>query len=201
MAIDQIGEHSDPPADFDGRELPILQFSQELYRIHQTDTPYLFYGNTRKYRFDAPNKEYEIMYTSTSAPGAFIETLGTQIRYRYISDESLRARDITLIPTKDSLWLVDLSSPNLANIGADARIFTGDFYNVSRRWALAIFRHSKQVDGLYYPARRDINRRSIALFKRADSKLDHRRSETSNLGNWSNPLRSEILLAYDLRTI
>lgn len=64
------------------------------------------------------------------------------------------------------LRLVDLTGSGLARIGADARLTSSD-YGISQRWALALWAHPEQPDGILYPARRDPSRHSVAIFDRA----------------------------------
>jgi hypothetical protein len=47
----------------------------------------------------------------------------------------------------------------------------GDSYAQARRWALALWRHPAQPDGLLYRARHDPSRHSAALFDRAAALL------------------------------
>lgn len=68
-------------------------------------------------------------------------------------------------PLRD-LRLIDLSGPGLAQIGADERLCSGE-HETAQQWSLALWQHPAVVDGLYYRARHDPSRMSVALFDRA----------------------------------
>lgn len=202
MIVSRLDPHPDPPTDLVRRKLPTIDLGQPLVRIHKVASTFLFFGRLRNSRFDAPQSEYGVMYLSTTAAGAFVETLWKSVKYRSISSKALEQRNITVIPLfRKKLNLVDLGSKNLITLGADGRLFAGDFYQVSRKWSKAFFDHPAGLDGIFYPARHDINQRSVALFDRARKALNVNKSATSWLGDPANPLRAEILHTYLLRTI
>lgn len=55
------------------------------------------------------------------------------------------------------LRLVDLTGPRLAHLGADARLFAGD-YHIARQWGLAFYQHPSEPDSIYYPSRHNNDR-------------------------------------------
>jgi hypothetical protein len=59
-----------------------------------------------------------------------------------------------------------VTGPGLTTIGADERLCAGN-YDVSQRWARAIYEHPSRPDGIYYRARHDPSQRSAAVFDRA----------------------------------
>jgi hypothetical protein len=73
---------------------------------------------------------------------------------------------MSCLQTTRSLKLVDLTGPGLSKIGADGRLCTGN-HRLSQRWALALWQHSMQVDGIYYRARHDLSHNCAAIFDRA----------------------------------
>ena len=68
------------------------------------------------------------------------------------------------------LPLVDLAGPGLSRIGADNRL-TAASYDLSQRWALALYEHPDQPDGLLYRSRHDPSRLCAAIFDRAAGAL------------------------------
>lgn len=110
------------------------------------------------------------MYIGADFYCCFIETFGRldrgTIDFRVVDRSSLETRCISQITVTRPLRLVDLTGPGLRRIGADGRLCTGD-HTQARLWALALWGHPEQPDGILYPARHDPSRKSAALFDRA----------------------------------
>lgn len=85
------------------------------------------------------------------------------------------------------LRLVDLTGPGLARLSADERLASGD-YLVAQRWALALHAHSERLDGLYYRARHDPSRFSVAIFDHAADSLT-----VQGLGSLAAPSNAALL--------
>lgn len=158
-----------PPGNLARQALPLRVTSQSWFRFHRADHAAIYWGlDPRRpfaYRFDAPNGEFGVLYVGGDEHAAFIETFGHNTGLRRIGTEDLAARRLARIDVARPLRLVDLSGPGLARIGADARLFAGD-YSVAQQWALALFRHPAAPDGIYYPSRHDPQRACAALFDR-----------------------------------
>lgn len=118
---------------------------------------------------------------------AFIETFGWEVGTRRVDLVQLRARGLARIDVGRPLVLVDLTGAGLARLGADARLFAGD-YDVARQWALAFFRHPSAPDGIYYPSRHDPERASAALFDRAEQF-----TSALGLGTLADPIHAALL--------
>lgn len=156
--------HPEPPKNLSSQTLPSIQLQQPWYRIHQSRYEPLHFGNSG-YRFDAPQQEYCVMYVAQNPAGAFIETFGANPGMRVISNDELSLRSISTLRNRRSLGLVDFTGPGLAKLGADARLCTGD-YPLAQRWALALYQHPVQVDGIYYRSRHDFSQFCAAIFDR-----------------------------------
>lgn len=154
-----------PPGDLDLRVLPVVSHRDVLIRIYALARAPDFWGTTTLNRFDAPAGEFGVLYAAADRHGAFIETYGDTLD-RTITEDSLAVRGWAQITPVRPLRLVDLSGNGLARIGADGRLCDGD-HTVAQRWSLALWRHPASVDGLYYRARHDPSRMSVALFDRA----------------------------------
>jgi len=107
-----------------------------------------------------------VLYAAADVHGAFIETLGRVTGQNRVDMQTLRETCCAYITAARPLNLVDLTGAGLARIGADARLCTMDDYALCARWALALWSHPQQPDGLYYRARHDQERFSLALFDR-----------------------------------
>ncbi|HEX5417483.1 MAG TPA: RES family NAD+ phosphorylase [Chloroflexota bacterium] len=142
---------------------------QGWLRIHAKGVSSLYWGlhppRLRPSRWDAPDGSYGVLYVGTDAHAAFIETFGhtTGIRVLQLTDLATRAMS-RLMPSRP-LRLVRVTGSGLAQLGADARLFSAD-YAVSQRWSQAIYRHPSLPDGILYPARHDETRLCAALFDR-----------------------------------
>ena len=164
MAPRSIGPLPPPPADLDDQDLRILEHRATLSRIHRIDQDPAFWGRTGRNRFDAPAGEFGVLYAATDEYGAFVETFGDGSS-RTVTVNSLTATGWSRVEPQRDLRLVDLSGPGLAQIGADERLCSGE-HDVAQQWSLAMWRHPSSVDGLYYRARHDPSRMSVALFDR-----------------------------------
>jgi hypothetical protein len=120
-----------------------------------------------------------VLYLGKDAHCAFIETFGHQTgRTPFVTEAELRARELSVVTANRPLRLVDLRGEGLARIGADAELTTGSDYDLSRRWALAIYNHPHHPDGILYRARHDPRRTSLALFDRAEKDIAARGTGT-----------------------
>lgn len=162
----QPARHPEPPKNLVTRQLPLIQLDISWFRIHRSHYEPLYFGNSGNSRFDAPAQEYRILYVAQNQQGAFIETFGAHTGIRVVSYGELSLRSMSCLQTTRSLKLVDLTGPGLSKIGADGRLCTGN-HRLSQRWALALWQHSMQVDGIYYRARHDLSHNCAAIFDRA----------------------------------
>lgn len=165
------GPLHDPRPDFPSLRLPLRTFNRDWYRVYRCAYGPLYFGRTITYRFDAPSGEFGVLYMAQGHEGAFIETLGDVVRTvavrTTLQRDDLERRCWAIVRATRPLRLVDLTGRGLAQIGADQRLCSGD-YDVSRRWAKAIYEHPRCPDGIYYRARHDPSQRSVALFDRAE---------------------------------
>jgi hypothetical protein len=117
---------------------------------------------------------------STSPEGAFVEKfIQDAPRDAYgrpeVTRDRLKANCLCAIPYEAGaitrpLRLVDLSAGGVVTIGATGELCAlADVQRLPlvRRWALRLYRHQDEPDGIYYRARHDPSRLSIALFDRA----------------------------------
>lgn len=185
------GPHPLPPRDLARRSLPTRITNQSWFRFHDARHPALYWGRDpprpSPSRFDAPSEEYGVLYAGADEHAAFIETFGWEVGTRRVDLVQLRARGLARIDVGRPLVLVDLTGAGLARLGADARLFAGD-YDVAHRWALAFFRHPSAPDGIYYPGRHDPGRASAAIFDLAAGDVT-----AVSLGTLADPIHSALL--------
>lgn len=167
------GPLSNPPPNLSAYDLPLANIGGEWFRLHWCAYEPIYFGRSGKTRFDAPDGEYGILYLARDVHGAFIEVFGESRQasdmypgVNVLETALLTKRCVCRISADRPLNLVDLSGPGLAVIGADERL-CADEHAVARRWARALWAHPSQPDGLYYRARHDPSRHSVALYDRA----------------------------------
>jgi hypothetical protein len=163
--------HPEPPSDLAHRELPLLTTAQLWFRIHSTNLAALFFGRKAVWRFDAPGREYGVLYAAEDAHCAFVETFGHATGgVPLVSEDLLRRKSLATIEPARALRLVDLTAQGLARLGADNRLCTGD-YRLSQRWSKALHGHPKAPDGICYRSRHDPSKLCAAIFERAGKLL------------------------------
>ena len=167
------GLHPLPPLDLADRQLPTVtvELGMAFYRVHQAQYSPIYFGRSGRSRFDAPEKEYGVLYMAQDEFCAFRETIGRFSRYRLISQEVLQQRCLSEIRADSPLTLVDLTGAGLTHLDADGRLFTGD-YKRAQAWGLAFYHHPAQPDGIYYRSRHDPSRFCLALYERTKPNLE-----------------------------
>lgn len=156
------------------RTLPLVQAQDPWYRLHACHYHPIYFGRSGRNRFDAPGGAagaYGVLYTSADAHGAFIESYGSATGINVISLSALHDACLARVEATRPLTLVDLTGAGLAQIGADGRLCAGDRDPLWQRWAQALWVHPSTPDGLLYPARHDLSRRSVAVFDHAEALL------------------------------
>ncbi len=166
MARPKPGSHPEPPADLPARSLPLKESKGPWIRIHACGRAAVFFGRTGDNRFDAPDGAYGVLYAAQDVFCAFIETFGDPLDVRLVSRADLAKRCLASISSTRRLRLVDLTGEGLRQIGADARLASGD-RALAQRWAQALWRHPLKPDGIAYRPRHDPSKEAVAIFDRA----------------------------------
>jgi RES domain len=197
--VNLLEPHPDPPSDLHQRQLPLLAAPGPWIRSHSHQYQPLYFGTSGFNRFDAQARQYGVLYAASDVRGAFIETFGRELGQQTVPMAKVAARTFSRIIASRPLRFVDLTGPGLNRIGADNRLSTGD-YQISQRWALALYEHPEQPDGLLYRSRHDPDRVCAAIFDRAAQTLT-----ADSLGSLADPvnagLLADILNAYNLGLI
>lgn len=173
-----------PPANLHERKLPLHSLRRRegaLIRLAWTDpASHLPFRRDARYRFDAPDGSFGVVYAAFDLETAFVETLvrdkpGSPTGPAIILDYSeLADRRVVMLDTHSAarpLRLVKLYEDGLAAVGTDNRISSDDDYPTTRHWAKALHDHPQAPDGLIYLSRYLGNRRSVVLFDRCSSEL------------------------------
>jgi len=166
-----VTAHPEPPADLARRKLPLARLRGPFFRIHRVRHAALYFGTAGMYRFDAPTKQFGVLYAGLDVHCAFIETFGHATGARLVEIAELSARSLAEITSRRPLRFVDLRAAGLPRMGADAALTSGLDYDLSHRWSLALHGHPQKPDGIAYRARHDPSRTAVAIFDRAKSVL------------------------------
>jgi hypothetical protein len=176
-----------PPDDLRSRPLPLTTVGAPWYRLHPPRRDPVHFGREPTSRFNAPSREFGVLYLASDPACAFIEVFGRVNGPSFVEPAQLSRRRLAEIRPPRPLRLVDLTGSGLARIGADARLFAGD-HTVARRWSLALFQHPASPDGLLYPARHDPSLRAAAVFDRVKG-----RWRAKDLGRLDDPGNRALL--------
>jgi len=192
------GPHPEPHADLSARQplVSALPVGKRLYRLHRKGEAALFFGKTKKSRFDAPDASYGVLYLGKDAHCAFIETFGQSTGESLVTVVALQARLLAEVVVTRECNLIDgAHSGGLARIGADGRLLDGP-HDISQRWSLALKQHPANPDGILYLARHDPARMAYALFDNVEAALTAR--SMGSLADPANaPLLADILNTYN----
>ena len=129
-----------------------LLWTADLWRIQ--DGPEIVartYPQPR-YRFDAPDGEYAVLYACASQLGTLAEVYGDRARRL---GESEGGRYLVRLVPRAPIPLVDLLDVRLlASLGLDERISVGDDYATCQAWALALWQEMPEIMGIRFRARK-----------------------------------------------
>ena len=192
-----LSPHRDP--EISRLSLPLVVLHQPWIRIHRCARWPLHFGKSGEQRFDDPGRSFGVLYVATDIRGAFVETFLRNRTDRHVSLAAFEEREVSEILFPEALRLVDLTAHGLSRLGADARLTSGD-YTVSQKWALALYQHREQPDGILYCSRHDLACRCVAVFDR-----DRAGVSCSSLGSLlerrHRALLAQLLDLYDVRLI
>lgn len=153
------------PSEF-GRALPAVGFhdwTEPVYRIQDDDLISSRRYSRPRYRFDAPDGEYAVLYANDTMVATFNESYAEKRRRIPAADAK---RHLVRITPKKPLPLVDLRDDRtLSALDLDARVSVGDDYEACRQWALAFHEEWPEVCGIAYAARwGGVRTMNVALF-------------------------------------
>lgn len=183
-----IDPHPDPHADLPRRSPLIYLTQQEWFRLCPIYREPLYFGRSGHNRFDSPDGSYGVLYLGADEHCAFIETFGRSLGTNTVTEHALRDRQLVKVTSVRPITLINIAdSGGLARIGADGRLCTGD-RRVAQRWSKALRAHPCRPDGIYYPARHDLDRRACALFEDAGDSI-----RASSLGSLVDTALQSVL--------
>jgi len=156
--------------------LPLKPFSAGAAwtRIHKNTLDPAFFGppagSPPVNRFDAPAGEYHVLYVGLSFSAAFVETMIRLPQLPYLERSALEERSASVLKNSLDLQLIDLRGGGLSRIGADNRLTTGSYF-IAGQWALKLWEHPSNADGILYRSRQDPKLVCAALFDRPHARF------------------------------
>jgi hypothetical protein len=174
-----------PPANLSALKLPMVSVRRRkgaLVRLAWPDpATYGGFRSSAKYRFDAPDGSFGVLYAAFELETAFAESvlrdtpahaksLQVTLDYRDVADRQVVPLDTDAAARP--LRLIKLYDRGLAAARTDNQIATVDDYAVTRRWAKALYEHPQQPDGIVYLSRFLAPHRSVVLFDRCRGLFD-----------------------------
>ncbi|MGE8319251.1 MAG: RES family NAD+ phosphorylase [Comamonas sp.] len=154
---------------------------QHVSRVIYRNEP-LYYGRDGTNRYDAPIRDYGVLYLGQDLPTALMESVFHKHQWlndeeRSISLQEIHSRMVRAIGVLESLQLADLTATG---------VMAGFFGLNLEQLASRDYRHTQQLsarvhamhedgvprfDGVLYPSRNNYPAASIALFERAGDKI------------------------------
>ena len=134
------------------------------------------FSRKARYRFDAPDRSFGVMYAAFDLATAFAETVlrdkpmhSDDVILDYHDLESRVVIELKRGPDNRPLRLIKLYDEGLAAAHTDNQISARDHYPTTQRWAQIFHAHSIAADGIVYMSRYMGARKSVALFDRCSA--------------------------------
>lgn len=156
----------------------------------------------QRYRFDAPDGSYGVLYAGENEACAFVETfLRVPRAAERVSRHDLATRAISVVTARRPLRLVDVTGHHLAQLRVDSNIFATTDYPATQAWSNAFFAHPDAPDGLLFHSRHDPSVHAVALFDRVEAEVEAQLRVPSLVDPGFAAKLGEILDRYDVALI
>ncbi|WP_164081410.1 RES family NAD+ phosphorylase [Stenotrophomonas maltophilia] len=169
--------HELPPFLIDAGEL-----LQHVSRVVYRGSP-LYYGRSSTNRYDAPARDYGVLYLGRDLPTALMESVFHKHQWLADTERSIALKEVQSRMVRAVGVLRDLRLADLTASGVMAGYFGLNLEQLASRDYTHTQRVSVQVhamlgdddlplfDGILYPSRNNYPAGSIALFDRAEAKV------------------------------
>jgi len=163
-----------------GRPTTDVAEGESLHRIHAAANGARFYGKRdATWRWDDPDGNYGVLYLGLAREGPFAETLLRKPAQRAVLWSEVEKRRFARFRTTEPLCLADVRGKGLGWAGVtvaevaadhDSKTYSGAY---AKAQAISVEVHaSTDLDGIAYRSRLDPDQICIALFDRADYKVE-----------------------------
>ena len=166
-----------PPPWLTMASLPLQEIAagSTLVRVHRLGLSPVFFspgpGKPAIGRFDSLSGSFGVLYMAQSLEGAFAETVLRNPHRQLIDPAEISNRAVSVLAVSRTVRLVEMRGRGLQVLGTDNAVSTGP-YGPCGAWSDALFSHKDQPDGIAYASRYDPGQVCIALFSRADIRLE-----------------------------
>lgn len=155
---------------------------QHVSRVTYRNEP-LYYGRDGTNRYDAPARDYGVLYLGRDLPTALMESVFHKHQWdrdtkRSIALAEVQSRLVRVVGVLDDLKLADLTAASVmaAYFGLTLEQLASRSYTHTQRVSDQVhaMRGSDDVpifDGVLYPSRNNYPAASVALFERAKGKV------------------------------
>jgi hypothetical protein len=172
----QSGLAPPPPEWLADILLPIheIQAGTALHRVHRSSLDPIFFGPGPAVpptnRFDSASGRFGVLYVGLSLRGALAETLVRNPQRLIVAMNDIVGRSVSALVFDRPLRIVRLYGWGLQTVGTDNSISTGP-YAPCGLWSDALCDHPDRPDGLAYQSRHDSFEICLAIFEKADVRL------------------------------
>lgn len=163
-----------------GRPTTDVAAGETLHRVHAADCGARFYGKRdTTWRWDDPDSNYGVLYLGLTREGPFAETLLRRPAQRAVVWSEVEKRRCARLRATEPLRLADVHGKGLgwegvtvAEVAADhdGKTYPGAY---AKTQAVSAEVHATtDLDGIAYRSRLDPDQLCVALFDRADHKIE-----------------------------
>ncbi len=163
-----------------GRPITAIAAGEILYRVHAASNTSRFYGKRDgTWRWDDPAGKYGVLYVGLTQDGPFAETLLRRPNQKIVIWSEVEKRRFARFITTEPLRLADVHGKGLgwegvtvAEVAADhdGKTYPGAYANT--QGISAGIHAATDLDGIAYRPRLDPDQLCVALFDRADHKVE-----------------------------
>lgn len=157
-----------------------VALGETLHRVHATGNDARFYGKRdATWRWDDPARNYGVLYLGLTQVGPFAETLLRRPAQRTLVWSEVEKRRFAHFRSLEPLRLADVHGKGLGWFGVtlgqiaadhDGKTFPGTYATTQ---AISALVHGRtDLDGIQYRSRLDADHLCVALFDRADRKIE-----------------------------
>ncbi|MFK3891364.1 RES family NAD+ phosphorylase [Sphingomonas sp. NPDC079357] len=163
-----------------GRPVTDVSEGETLYRVHAGDREARFYGKRdATWRWDDPQGDYGVLYLGLTRDGPFAETMLRRPAQKAVVWGEIAKRRFARFRTAELLRLADVHGKGLGwegvTVGEVAADHDGKTYPGAYAMTQAIsatVHATTDLDGIAYRSRLDPDQLCVALFERADHKVE-----------------------------
>jgi hypothetical protein len=163
-----------------GRPTTNVAAGETLYRVHAAGNGARFYGKRdRTWRWDDPVGKYGVLYVGLTPDGPFSETLLRRPDQKAVVWSEVEKRRFARFRTTEPLRLADVHGKGLgwegvtvAEVAADHDCKTYPGAYTKTQEISAGIHAATDLDGIAYRSRLDPDQLCVALFDRADHKVE-----------------------------